>query len=92
MKQTPPTTASGRARSRQAQKPGAPVGSAANDGGRGRSRRVLRLIALERFVRGLLLFAAGIYLLTHVTSDFGRLADQLMRALELDPRRRATWR
>ena len=52
-----------------------------------RSRRILRLIALERLVRGTLLFAAGIYLLTHVTSDFGRLAERIMRAIELDPRR-----
>jgi uncharacterized membrane protein (DUF2068 family) len=52
-----------------------------------RSRRVLRLIALERAVRGLLLLAAGGYLLSHLGSDFGRLADHLMRDLELDPRR-----
>jgi uncharacterized membrane protein (DUF2068 family) len=52
-----------------------------------RSRRILRLIALERLVRGILLGAAGIYLLTHVTSDFGRLAERIMRAIELDPRR-----
>jgi uncharacterized membrane protein (DUF2068 family) len=54
---------------------------------RGRSRRVLRLIALERLARGLLLFAAGVYLLTHLGSDFGRVADRAMRALELDPHR-----
>ena len=52
-----------------------------------RSRRILRLIALERLVRGVLLTAAGIYLLTHLTSDFGRLADRVIRAIELDPRR-----
>lgn len=52
-----------------------------------RSRRFLRLIALERSVRGLLLLAAGGYLVSHLGSDFGRLADHLMRALELDPRR-----
>jgi uncharacterized membrane protein (DUF2068 family) len=52
-----------------------------------RSRRVLRLIALERTLRSLFLLAAGIYLLTHLGSDFGRIADHLMRALELDPRR-----
>lgn len=52
-----------------------------------RSRRVLRLIALERMVRGLLLLGAGIYLLTHVGSDFGKTADRIMRAVELDPRR-----
>jgi uncharacterized membrane protein (DUF2068 family) len=52
-----------------------------------RSRRVLRLIALERGGRGLLLLAAGVYLLFHVNSDFGRLAERVMRAIELDPRR-----
>jgi uncharacterized membrane protein (DUF2068 family) len=52
-----------------------------------RSRRVLRLIALERIVRGLLLLAAGIYLLSHVGTDFGKTADRVMRAVELDPRR-----
>ena len=59
----------------------------ADAGDPARSRRILRLIALERLVRGTLLFAAGIYLLTHVTSDFGRLAERIMRAIELDPRR-----
>jgi uncharacterized membrane protein (DUF2068 family) len=52
-----------------------------------RSRIVLRLIAAERAVRGLLLLAAGIYLLSHRHTDFGRLADHLARAVELDPRR-----
>ena len=52
-----------------------------------RSRRFLRLIALERVVRGLLLLAAGVYLLFHLKSDFGRLADHAIRAIELDPRR-----
>jgi uncharacterized membrane protein (DUF2068 family) len=52
-----------------------------------RSRWILRLIALERMVRGVLLLAAGVYLLTHLNSDFGRLADHIMRAIELDPRR-----
>src|SRR5205809_2285278 len=50
-----------------------------------RSRRVLRLIALERTRRGLLLLAAGVYLLFHLNSDFGRLAERAMRAIELDP-------
>ena len=36
-----------------------------------RTRRVLRLIAAERFLRGLLLLGAGVYLLFHVSSDFG---------------------
>lgn len=52
-----------------------------------RSRRFLRLIALERIVRGVLLLAAGVYLLFHLHSDFGRLADHAIRAIELDPRR-----
>ncbi len=52
-----------------------------------RSRTIIRLIALERLVRGLLLLIAGGYLVTHLGSDFGRLADRVMRAVELDPRR-----
>jgi uncharacterized membrane protein (DUF2068 family) len=52
-----------------------------------RSRRVLRLIALERAGRGLLLFAAGVYLLFHLNTDFGRFGERVMRAIELDPRR-----
>jgi len=54
---------------------------------RPRGRRVLRLIALERIVRGLLLLGAGVYLLFHLNSDFGRLGERVMRAIELDPRR-----
>ena len=52
-----------------------------------RSRIFIRLIAIERLVRGVLLLIAGVYLLTHVGSDFGRLADRAIRAVELDPRR-----
>ena len=52
-----------------------------------RSRRIIRLIALERLIRGVILVIAGGYLVTHLGSDFGRLADRLMRAVELDPRR-----
>jgi uncharacterized membrane protein (DUF2068 family) len=52
-----------------------------------RRRRFLRLIALERIARGVLLLAAGVYLLFHLKSDFGRLADHAIRAIELDPRR-----
>jgi uncharacterized membrane protein (DUF2068 family) len=52
-----------------------------------RRRRVIRLIAAERFLRGLVLIAAGAYLLTHLGSDFGRIADHVMRRLELDTRR-----
>ncbi len=42
-----------------------------------RSRRVLRLIALERIARSLFLLAAGTYLVSHLGSDFGRIADHL---------------
>ena len=52
-----------------------------------RSRRILRLIAAERAIRGLLLIAASIYLFNHLHSDFGRISDHIMRAIELDPRR-----
>ena len=52
-----------------------------------RRRRVLKLIAVERTVRGLLLVAAGIYLFFHLHTDFGRKADSIIRAVELDPRR-----
>jgi uncharacterized membrane protein (DUF2068 family) len=52
-----------------------------------RSRRVIRVIAAERFVRGVLLVVAGAYLVTHLGSDLGRLADRVMRAVELDPHR-----
>jgi uncharacterized membrane protein (DUF2068 family) len=52
-----------------------------------RSRVVLRLIAAERIVRSLLLLAAGIYLLSHRHTDFGRIADHVARSIELDPRR-----
>jgi uncharacterized membrane protein (DUF2068 family) len=52
-----------------------------------RSRLIIRLIAAERLLRGIVLFVAGIYLVTHSHSDLGRLADRAMRALELDPRR-----
>ncbi|TML71081.1 MAG: DUF2127 domain-containing protein [Actinobacteria bacterium] len=52
-----------------------------------RSRRVLRLIAAERIIRGVLLLGAGVYLLFHVNSDFGRVAERVLRAVDLDPRR-----
>jgi uncharacterized membrane protein (DUF2068 family) len=51
-----------------------------------RTRLVLRLIALERSIRGLLLLAAGVYLLFHLSTDFGRLAERIIRRVELDPR------
>jgi uncharacterized membrane protein (DUF2068 family) len=52
-----------------------------------RSRLVLRLIATERLIRGLFLVGAGVYLLVHLGSDFGRIAERIMQAVELDPRR-----
>ena len=52
-----------------------------------RSRLILRLIAAERLIRGALLAGAGVYLLFHLGSDFGRLAERVIRAIELDPRR-----
>ncbi len=52
-----------------------------------RSRTLLKVIAVERTARSLLLLAAGVYLLSHLTSDFGRLGERVMRAVELDPRR-----
>jgi uncharacterized membrane protein (DUF2068 family) len=48
---------------------------------------VLRFIAVERSLRGVLLLGGGIYLLFHLGSDFGRFAERLMRYVELDPRR-----
>jgi len=59
----------------------------ADSGDPPRSRRILRLIALERLIRGVVLIVAGGYLLTHLGSDLGRIADRTMRALELDTRR-----
>jgi uncharacterized membrane protein (DUF2068 family) len=51
-----------------------------------RTRLVLRLIAVERSLRGLILLAAGTYLLFHLSTDFGQLAERIMRSVELDPR------
>jgi uncharacterized membrane protein (DUF2068 family) len=51
-----------------------------------RTRLVLRLIALERSIRGLLLLAAGVYLLFHLSTDLGRIAERIIRRVELDPR------
>ena len=48
--------------------------------------RLLRWIAAERAIRGVLLIAAGIYLLDHTGSDLGRLADRIARGIELDRR------
>jgi uncharacterized membrane protein (DUF2068 family) len=51
-----------------------------------RMRLVLRLIAVERTLRGLFLLAAGVYLLFHLSTDFGRVAERIIRSVELDPR------
>jgi uncharacterized membrane protein (DUF2068 family) len=51
-----------------------------------RTRVVLRVIAIERCLRGLLLLAAGVYLLFHLNTDFGRLAERIMRSVDVDPR------
>ena len=51
-----------------------------------RTRLILRLIALERSLRGVILLAAGTYLLLHLSTDFGRVAERVMRSIELDPR------
>ena len=52
-----------------------------------RSRTLIRLIAAERFLRGIVLLVAGAYLVAHRGSDLGRIADHAMRSLELDTRR-----
>lgn len=51
-----------------------------------RTRRVLRLIAVERSLRGLLLLVAGVYLLFHLSSDFGQIAERIIRSIDIDPR------
>jgi uncharacterized membrane protein (DUF2068 family) len=57
-----------------------------SEGGQGQGRFV-RLIAAERAVRGLILVAAGIYLLDHTGADFGKIANHLARAFNLNPQR-----
>jgi uncharacterized membrane protein (DUF2068 family) len=51
-----------------------------------RTRLVLRLIAIERSLRGLLLLAAGTYLLFHLNTDFGQFAERIIRSIDIDPR------
>src|SRR5947199_9851598 len=51
-----------------------------------RTRLVLRVIAIERALRGLLLLAAGTYLLFHLSTDFGQLAERIVRSIDIDPR------
>src|SRR3954470_12329883 len=59
--------------------PGLPTRDASDANDPPRARRIIRLIAAERLVRGILLLLAGGYLVTHQGSDFGRLADRLAR-------------
>ena len=49
--------------------------------------RLVWLIAFERTVRGLVLVAAGIYLVAKAGSNFGDVANHLARRVELDPQR-----
>jgi Predicted membrane protein (DUF2127) len=49
--------------------------------------RLVWLIALERSLRGLVLVAAGIYLVARAGSNFGDVANHLARRIELDPQR-----
>jgi uncharacterized membrane protein (DUF2068 family) len=51
-----------------------------------RTRVILRVIAAERSLRGLLLLAAGTYLLFHLSTDFGQLSERIMRSIDIDPR------
>src|SRR2546429_3993929 len=51
-----------------------------------RTRLVLRVIAIERSLRGVLLLAAGTYLLFHLSTDFGQLAERIIRSIDIDPR------
>jgi uncharacterized membrane protein (DUF2068 family) len=51
-----------------------------------RTRLVLRLIAVERSLRGVILVVAGVYLLFHLSTDFGRLAERIIRSIDIDPR------
>jgi uncharacterized membrane protein (DUF2068 family) len=37
-------------------------------------------------LRGALLLAAGIYLLFHLSTDFGNLAERIIRSIDIDPR------
>ena len=48
---------------------------------------LLRLIAAERALRGLVMLAAGVYLVSHTGTNFGSIANRLARGVELDPQR-----
>src|SRR5436305_15319350 len=54
-----------------------------------RSDRVLRLIAIERCVRAVLLIIGGLVLVTHLKSDWGRALTDVARALGLDAKHNA---
>ncbi len=51
-----------------------------------RTRLVVRVIAVERSLRGVLLLAAGTYLLFHLSTDVGRLAERIIRSVDINPR------
>jgi uncharacterized membrane protein (DUF2068 family) len=51
-----------------------------------RARFVLRLVALERSLRGVFLAAAGTYLLFHLSTDFGHLPERVIRSIDVDLR------
>jgi uncharacterized membrane protein (DUF2068 family) len=53
-----------------------------------RTRVVLRVIAIERSLRGVLVLAAGTYLLFDLSADFGQLAERSIRRIDIDPRQR----
>jgi uncharacterized membrane protein (DUF2068 family) len=53
---------------------------------------VLRLIALERSVRALILIAVGIVLMTHVHTDWGRAVTHFARHFGLDTSRQGVHR
>jgi uncharacterized membrane protein (DUF2068 family) len=50
-----------------------------------RSDRFVRLIALERFLRGIALIVGGVYLLFHTGSNFGSIAKHIVSRFDLDP-------
>jgi len=52
-----------------------------------RRSRFVYVIALERGVRGVLLFVGGVYLLMHTGADLSRLAYHAVRSFDLNPDR-----
>jgi uncharacterized membrane protein (DUF2068 family) len=60
-----------------------------NTGARDRSAgpsRVLKCIAVERYLRSIVFVAVGIVLVTHAHTDWGRAISRLARHVGLDPR------